>query len=131
MPSNAVPISPAPADRRPQLDPIPQRSGGGGSASRVLPPDTEVFVRTLEGSDALLELTPPLLAPGLPGARTDINDDFQDAPELLEVNPVPAESAGAKSLALLPVSWSIPAPSYDRKLPTNKVWDDTGWRSEQ
>lgn len=124
-------MSPAPADGRPQLDPIPQRSGGGGSASRVLPPDTEVFVRTLDSADALLELTPPLVAPGLPGARTDINDDFRDAPELLEVNPVPAESADAKSLALLPVSWSIPAPSYDRKLPTNKVWDDTGWRSEQ
>lgn len=132
VPSSASPTSPAPADRRPELSPIPPRSGGENSASRVVPLDTEVFVRTLDTSEILLELTPPLVAPGVYDVDAELNDEHREVIELPE--PTSAEQPAAirsKALELLPVSWSTPSASEAGKLPTNEVWDDTGWRSEQ
>jgi hypothetical protein len=63
---------------------------------------------------------------------SDFSDDAQSVQESLETNPDDqAEPAREKSLELLPVIWAIATPSSDRKLATNEVWDDTGWRSEQ
>ena len=111
-------MSPVPADRRPQLDPLPQRPNREGSASRPLPADTEVFVRALDNSESSLEFGPPLVAPLSPAANADVADDRVTAED-------------ETSLELIPVGLSIPTPSHESKLPTNEVWDDTGWQSEQ
>jgi len=118
VPSSVSPASPVPADRRPRLDPPPQRPSSQGAASPRSLPDAEIFVRALDGPDASLEFGPPLIAPGLRGADADVAEDH-------------AASVGEMSLELLPVNWSVPAATYDRTLPTNEVWDDTGWQSEQ
>lgn len=118
VPSSAAPTSPVPADRRPQLDPVPPRAIREGSASRLFPPDTEVFVQTLDDSDTMLEFGPPLVAPLSQVADASVADDQ-------------ATSGDETSLELIPVSLSIATPSYESKLPTDEVWDDTGWRTEQ
>ncbi|MBI2480424.1 MAG: hypothetical protein HYV60_17855 [Planctomycetia bacterium] len=130
--SSVIPTSPVPADQRPRLDPPSQRPGGGDSALRVLPLETEVLVRTLVSPDGQLELTAPLVAPVSPDADTDSNDDLQHVPALLDIDSgLQAASTPEKSQELHPISWSLPAPAHNHKLPTNEVWDDTGWRSEQ
>ena len=132
VPSAVSPSSPVPADRRPQLNPLPLRSNDEGSAARLLSPSTEVFVRTLDGADTSLELVPPRVAPGSRNADADASDDLQHVPQLLDGHPDDRVAAMREtSLELLPVSWSMPTPRDDRKLPTNEVWDDTGWQSER
>ncbi len=132
VPSNVTPTLPAPADRRPELSPIPARSSGGNSALRVVPLDTEIFVRTLDDADIFLELTPPLIAPGTHDADLDSHETLQSEPELLETPPSDSKPAASKQvLELLPVSWSQRTVSEAQKLPIDEVWDDTGWHSEQ
>ncbi len=118
VPSSATPTSPVPADRRPQLDPVSPRPINEGSASRLLPPDTEVFVQTLDDSDTSLEFGPPLVAPLSQSADAYVADDQ-------------VTSDDETSLELIPVGLSIATQSYESKLPTDEVWDDTGWQSEQ
>ena len=132
VPSGASPATIVPADRRPQLDPLPSQSGGQNSASRMTPQKAEIFVRTLDDSESFLELTPPLVAPRHQASEPDASDGMQHVPELLDVDINAKTALGHEStLDLVPVSWASPAPSAVRKLPTDEVWDDTGWRSEQ
>jgi hypothetical protein len=98
----------------------------------LVPLDSEVFVRTLDSSETLLELTPPLVAPDEYDTDAELDDEHREVIELPE--PISAEqpaSIRSNVLELLPVSWSTPSASDAGKLPTNEVWDDTGWRSEQ
>jgi hypothetical protein len=121
VPSSAVPVSPVPADRRPQLDPLPQLPNREGSASRPMPADTEVFVRAIDNLDdtaSSLDVGPPLVAPLSPTADAEVAD-------------APTASVDETSFELIPVGLPIPTPSHESKIPTNEVWDDTGWRSEQ
>ncbi|MEX0818761.1 MAG: hypothetical protein WD070_04180 [Pirellulaceae bacterium] len=156
VPSGVSPSSPAPADHRPQLDPLPPRSSGDSSAVRPSAPESEVFVRTLGASETLLELHPPLVAPGAPETSAEVYEGPQPVPPFTaqpkapaalhaEVHegpqPVPrlldassddqAAAVGGATLDLVPVSWSTPTAPHDRQLPTDEIWDDTGWRSEQ
>lgn len=117
VPSNVSPASPVPADRRPELNPPPQQPAREGSASRLFPPGTEVFVHALDDSDTSLELGPPLVAPNSQPVNTEVADD--------------REPSSGESFELIPVGLLIAVPSYETKLPTDEVWDDTGWKSEQ
>jgi hypothetical protein len=83
-----------------------------------LPADTEFFVRALDNSESSLEFGPPLVAPLSPSANPDVADD-------------PVTAKDETSLELIPIGLSIPTPSHESTLPTNEVWDDTGWQSEQ
>ncbi|MDA1051321.1 MAG: hypothetical protein O3C40_12695 [Planctomycetota bacterium] len=123
VPPNLSPSPPAPADRRPQLDPVQPRTSGDGSASRLSPLDTEIFVRTFVDSDTSLELVPPQVNSGVPDTNADISDDLEHVPRPLDAKPdETTASLREASPELIPVGWSIP---------TNDIWDDTGWRSEQ
>jgi len=74
-------------------------------------------VQTLDNSEPSLEFGPPLVAPLSPAANADVAD-------------APAAAVDETALELIPVGLAIPTPSHERKLPTNEVWDDTGWQSE-
>ncbi|MEO8498723.1 MAG: hypothetical protein ABI614_26980, partial [Planctomycetota bacterium] len=124
VPSSVSPPSPVPADRRPQLDPTPQRTSREGSASRPQRTDAEVFVATLVDVEETLELTPPLVGTDSYSPHADVADDR-------------ATMADEISYELLPMKTPIPVASFESELPTNsgiptdEVWDDSGWRSEQ
>ncbi|MBC8351089.1 MAG: hypothetical protein H8E66_03830 [Planctomycetes bacterium] len=130
VPSGVSPSSPTPADSAPQLDPRDIRSGGEGADAWLSPPDTEVFVRTIDRSDTSLELVPPLVTPAAIDPNTDGSEELPDVPPLLDQrSDAKMASAAMSSRELLPVSWSTPNQSQDTKIPTDEVWDDTGWQS--
>lgn len=132
VPTNPPPTTAVPADRRPQLTPPPVRSNAEGSASRLISPDRAVFVHTLDAADDSLQLTPPLLTSGDSDEAIDQDDGLKRVPELIDA--LPGDHSASiidPSLGLVPVSWTTPSTPEDSQLPTDVVWDDTGWRSEQ
>lgn len=128
-PAGLSPSPPVPADRRPELDPDRLQNNGSGSASRLLRPQSEVFVRTLDRSDASPALVPPLVDPNTTDATAAETRGIKRVPQLLDgADRNRSASSAAAPGMLRPVSWMRPNPI--RSIPTDVVWDDTGWKSE-
>ncbi len=133
VPSDASPGTPNPADRRPELDPDQIQSGGQGSASRLSQPRAkEVFVRSMDGSETLLEVGPPLVAPRRSSSASETRNGLPDVPPLIDQKSDDRTASSAEEAGrLLPVSWSTPTAPRTRQIPIDRVWDDTGWKSDR
>lgn len=127
-PSRVTP-SPVPADRRPQLDPnsSPANRGGEAKSSKDI---GEVFVRTLESQDSMVELVPPQISTDS-GNDAPAKQQIRSIPQLLPESNIKSAAMDGTPTKLVSISWNVPATRVRREIPTDIVWDDSGWQSER
>ncbi len=122
--------SPVPADRRPQLDPNNAGINRGGEAF-VSPTTDEIFVSTVESQEAAVELVAPQLTPSVHEAPAPTADQSRQVPALLSEPNLKTAETGSSQSQLVPISWNMPAKPLPRTIPTDRVWDDSGWKGAQ